>query len=408
MANHPLGKNVLVIGACGGVGRAFIHTLLKDRGRLGKLVLVDKQEPWADDRSLSFRELKGEFLKTTIDVDKGREDYLGLLKTHGVDIVIDLSVNETRAMLAATDRAGVSYINTGVANRPGENFSEVVLDLVHRRTAFWKAPHILCSGMNPGVVNMWVRRAIAASGVPKNIVHFEYDTGEPVDGGAPVIAWSRETLLDEIVNDPAGYVEGRNKIKLVPPNPLKNRRSMEEVLRPIMNLPAYPRGFLLLHEENITLGQEYDVPSRFLFSLKTETMDYLEEVYDGKKEIPLDTLALGDNGKVRLKGEATVGVCLEYEKTREYFFNTTPQGNVPGVSGSCRQVAAGLDAALWTMIGDPLEKCVYFVEDLLGTTCERLMINNLPMQHVVVDHRGTEGTEKFFAFREAPKGEKSL
>jgi hypothetical protein len=101
-------------------------------------------------------------------------------------------------------------------------------------------------------------------------------------------------------------------------------------------------------------------------------------------------------------------VCLEYENTREYFFNTTPQGEVPGVSGSCRQVAAGLHAAFRTVLEDPLEKRVYFVEDLLGTTCERLMLNNLPVQHVVVHHRGTEGTEKFFAFREVPKGEKSL
>jgi len=376
-------KNILIIGACGGVGRAFHLMLHNQRGRLGKLLLVDKQEPWVDNGSLSCRELNGEVLNAIIDVDNGREDYLRLLKTHGIDIVIDLSVNETRAMLAATDRAGVSYINTGVANRPGENFSEVVLDLVHRKTDSWSAPHILCSGMNPGVVNMWVRRAIETSGVPKNIVHFEYDTGEPVDGGVPVIAWSRETLLDEIVNDPAGYVEGRNKISLVPPNPLKNRLSMEEVLRPIMILHGYPRGFLLLHEENITLGQEYNVPSRFLFSLKTETMDYLEEVFDIKKEVPLDTLALGDNRKVRLTGEATVGVCLEYENTQEYFFNTTPQGNVPGVSGSCRQVAVGLHAAVWTMIEDPLEKRVYFVEDLLGTTCERLMLSKLPMHHVI-------------------------
>lgn len=377
-------RNVLVIGACGGVGRAFLRTLLGERGRLGKLVLVDKKEPWADDGSVSFRELNGEFIQASVDVDKGREDYLRLLRTYRIDIVIDLSINETRAMLAASDRAGVSYINTGVANRAGENFSEVVLDLMHRKTASWNAAHVLCSGMNPGVVNMWVRKAIATSGVPKNIVHFEYDTGEPVDGGMPIIAWSRETLLDEIVNDPAGYVVGRNKIRFVPPNPLKNRISMEEVLRPIMNLRVYPRGFLLLHEENITLGEKYDVPSRFLFSLKTETMDYLEKVYDRKKEIPLDTLALGDNGEIPLKGEATVGVCLEYEKTREYFFNTTPQGNVPGVSGSCRQVAAGLHAAFRTVVEDPLGKRVYFVEDLLGTICERLMLNNLPMQHVVI------------------------
>ena len=384
MVNHPFGKNILVIGACGGVGRAFLRTLHKDRGRLGKIVLVDREEPRVGEERASSRELNGEFLKTSIDVDKGRDEYLRLLKTHGIDMVIDLSVNETRAMLAATDGAGVSYINTGVANRAGENFSEVVLDLVRRKTDSWNAPHILCSGMNPGVVNLWVRRAIAAAGVPKAIVHFEYDTGEPLNGGLPIIAWSRETLLDEIVNDPAGYVEGRDKIRFIPPNPLKNRVSMEGVLRPIMNLPAYPRGFLLLHEENITLGQEYDVPSRFLFSLKTETMDTLEKVYDEQEKVPIDTLMLGDNRKIRLKGEATVGVCMEYENRREYFFNTTAQGDIPGVSGSCLQVAAGLHAALWTMIEEPLEKRIYFVEDLLGTTCERLMLDTLPMQHVII------------------------
>ena len=79
-----------------------------------------------------------------------------------------------------------------------------------------------------------------------------------------------------------------------------------------------------------------------------------------------------------------MGVCLEYENTREYFFNTTAQGSVPGVSGSCRQVAAGLHAALWTVIEDPLAKRVNFVEDLLGKACERLMMENLPMQRVLI------------------------
>jgi hypothetical protein len=384
MEKGPFRKNILIIGACGGVGRAFLRSLVTGRGRLGRLVLVDRQDPHVDERDLLPVEPHSEFLKVTIDVDKRRDDYLGLLKTRGIDVIIDLSVNETRAMLAATDRAGASYINAGVANRRGEKFSEVVLDLVDRKTGSWSAPHILCSGMNPGVVNMWVGRAIEASGVPKSIVHFEYDTAEPVNGGVPVIAWSKETFLDEIVNDPAGYVEGRNKIRLLGPNPLKNRVGMEEVLHPIMKLSCYPRGFLLLHEENITLGQKYNVPSRFLFSLKTETMDYLEEIYDRKEAVPPEALALGDNRRVLLKGEATVGVCLEYENRREYFFNTTAQGSVPGVSGSCTQVAAGLHAALWTVIDEPLEKRVYFVEDLLGTACERLMMANLPVQQVII------------------------
>ncbi len=60
-----------------------------------------------------------------------------------------------------------------------------------------------------------------------------------------------------------------------------------------------------------------------------------------------------------------------------------------GVTGSCLQVAAGLHAAFRTVVEDPLEKRVYFVEDLLGTTCERLMMANLPMQHVVVSKKQT-------------------
>ena len=55
------------------------------------------------------------------------------------------------------------------------------------------------------------------------------------------------------------------------------------------------------------------------------------------------------------------------------------------MSGSCWQVAAGLHSALSTLTEDSLEKRVYFVEDLLGTTCERLMIDNLPMQELKVE-----------------------
>jgi len=76
-------KNILLIGACGGVGRAFLRMLLRERERWGEIVLVDKQDPWADDRVFPFRKLKGEFLKATIDVAEGGEDYLRLLKPTG-------------------------------------------------------------------------------------------------------------------------------------------------------------------------------------------------------------------------------------------------------------------------------------------------------------------------------------
>jgi hypothetical protein len=57
-----------------------------------------------------------------------------------------------------------------------------------------------------------------------------------------------------------------------------------------------------------------------------------------------------------------VGCVLEYENIRSTF-QYTVQGLSPG-EGSSRQVAAGLHAALWTVIEERLEN-VYFVEDLL-------------------------------------------
>ena len=38
--------------------------------------------------------------------------YQDLLRQYGIDVVLDLSVHETRAILEATDSLGISYVNT--------------------------------------------------------------------------------------------------------------------------------------------------------------------------------------------------------------------------------------------------------------------------------------------------------
>ena len=93
----------------------------------------------------------------------------------------------------------------------------MAFDLYRRRRSPWHAPHILCTGMNPGIVNMWVREGIERYGRPSSITHFEYDTAEPEDGWLPVISWSRANFLDEILNDPAGrYGRKRSGKTLLP------------------------------------------------------------------------------------------------------------------------------------------------------------------------------------------------
>jgi saccharopine dehydrogenase-like NADP-dependent oxidoreductase len=381
-------RNVLIIGASGGVARAFLRRIAAERRSLGKLVLIDRDDVLLTDPYLRQDVLDYEFVKADIDERNDRVLYETLLHRHGIEVVIDLSINETRSILQVTDENGVSYINTGIANRKGESFFEVVRDVIDKQTLdSWRVPHILCAGMNPGIVNMWVRRGIERFGLPKGVIHFEYDQAQPREGWLPLITWSKETFVDEINNDPAGYMEGKGKVKYFYPNPIKNRLPMREVLHPVMALQEYPKGFLLLHEENITIAQKYGVPSRFLFAIHPRTMDHLEALYDEQGMVSVEMVALGDNRGVPLKGTVTIGVLLEYGDRKVYFFNTTHHDSLPWLSGSCWQVAAGLHAALFTLLDDSLRNGVYFVEDLFGTLCERLIAENLAVRELVVEKK---------------------
>ncbi len=376
--------NILIIGASGGVAGAFLKKVVPQRNELNRLVLVDRTDHLLANGFIPHLALGYEFVNTRVDVEKERSAYLDLLHTSDAHVVIDLSVNESRRMLDVTDRAGASYINAGIMNGRDEKFREVVLDLYRRKDSGWHAPHILCAGMNPGIVNLWVRQEIERSGLPRRVVHFEYDTGQPVHGWMPISTWSLETLLDEIVNDPAGYMEGRDKPIELYPNPIKNRVDMKDILSPILDLDEYPLGFLLLHEENITIAQRYDVPSQFRFAIHTKTMEYLEQLFDREGTIPKELMKLGDNLVIPLKGSVLVGVLLDYSDHRKYVFNMTSHDGFPGSSGSCWQVAAGLHAALFTLLRDHLDRRIYFPEDLFGTSFDGLAERNLPVQRAVI------------------------
>jgi hypothetical protein len=377
--------NILIIGASGGVARAFLKRIGRDRQSIGRLLLADRHEGLLRDAFIPHKALNYEFIKTNVDARNDLETYRTLLRKYSIHLVIDLSVNETRPMLEATDALGISYMNTGIANRPGEGFAEVVLDVLRTKDYGWHAPHMLCAGMNPGIVNAWVRQGIERFGVPRGIIHFEYDTGQPLKEWLPLITWSKETFLDEIVNDPAGFMEGKDRLKSLYPNPLKHRVEMKEILSAVVPLEQYPSGFLLLHEENITIAQRYDIPSRFLFAIDSRTMDYLETMYDKNGSVPLEAIWLGDNRETALKGSATVGVRLEYNDRQVYFLNRTQHEQIPGSSGSCWQVAAGLQAALQTLLQESLSDGIYFMEDLYGTLWEKRVAENLPKEELILE-----------------------
>jgi hypothetical protein len=173
---------------------------------------------------------------------------------------------------------------------------------------------------------------------------------------------------------------GRDRLCRLYPNPLKNRVAMDDILAPILPLARYPRGFLLLHEENITLAQKHDLFSRFVFANDMRTMDEMENSYD-RGDLTVDSLFLGDNRELDICGTALIGIRLEYDDRWVYRYNRTDHCAMPGSSGSCRQVAAGLRAALLTLAAegprDRLDAGLFFCEDLGGTSFPRRVAETL-------------------------------
>ena len=167
----PKKCNLMILGASGGVANAVLHYMRNYRGLFGKLVLVDKNRKVLNDKFLDHPFLDYTFVHRKIDLPAEKAAYLALLKKHAITVVLDLTDMDSIEILEASDEAGVSYVNTAM-NDEEKTVKELVYDVYSRKRSFSGAPHVLCSGMNPGNVNMWVRHGIATFGRPKQIVHF--------------------------------------------------------------------------------------------------------------------------------------------------------------------------------------------------------------------------------------------
>lgn len=265
--------NLLVLGASGHVAQAFLRRLGGRSGQFGRLVLLDRSEHVLKDRFLEHGRLRYQFVRHRMRWPDDEPYYRELLRRHEIDVVLDLTDMDSLPILAATDAAGVSYVNTAL-NDASRRVPEMVAAVHPTREDPRGAPHILSSGMNPGAVNIWVWHGVRRYGVSLEIVHFEYDTSMAVSGWRPLISWSRREFLTETAWEPTGLVVD-GELKMFRTNALAHREDMGPVMAPVVPLPSYPRGFLVLHEENLKLGQALGVSSRYLYAIHPRTMSYM-------------------------------------------------------------------------------------------------------------------------------------
>jgi len=379
---------LLVIGASGGVANALLHHLVSYRNLFGKLVLLDKNKKVLTDPYIDHVALNYSFIEHELKIPQDEKEYHKIIKGNKIDIVLDITDADSIPLIESTNRVGVSYINTAmnddVKNKETTMVSELIDHIFKNRDKIKNAPHILCTGMNPGNVNMWVRYGIEKHGIPKEIVHFEYDTSNVSRKWQPMMTWSINEFLMESTTDPTGVMLGRDKLRKLLPNSLENRVNLKNIIKPIMtNLNEYPEGCITLHEENCTISHKYDIPSKFIYAINQQTLKDLIGLYENKKTIRKSDIVIGDNTSHVLDGADNIGVLLIYSDKKVYYFNSASNMAAIGTNGTYTQVIIGIFSALFTLMFDKLKPATYFVEDLYDTHYKHFMFDNMRVEEFV-------------------------
>lgn len=373
----------MILGASGHVAQAFLLRLQDRRSDIGRLVLLDRSTSVLANSYFSHTKLNYEFIECSLRLPEDTAFYHNLLAARLIDIVLDLTDLDTLPILEATDAAGVSYINTAL-NDSTQGVARVLAAVQPKREQPRGAAHIISSGMNPSVVNIWVWDAYKNYAAPEEIIHFEYDTSVPVAGWRPMVTWSRREFLTESVWERTGLVIN-GELRHLPGNSLEHREDLRPVMEHVLELSSYPRGLLVLHEENVNLGQKLGASSKYIYAIHPRTMDYLEKLWRGRGRVEIGDLEVGDNTSVPLKGADTIGVCLGYRDRKVYYVHSLDNSEVIGTNATCAQVAVGVEAALETLLSEALQPRVYFASDLYETVYRELVLRKLRVEHFFLE-----------------------
>lgn len=388
-------KNLLILGASGAVAHTVLTYLKNHRHLFNKLVLVDKRN-FQDDVFRTLEELDAKFVKLNV-IPKHAKEFTRLLRNHKIDIALDLSDAGTQFTSELIFEYGkTSYICCGFSTPSFAPLGEALNEWIDEQNKKSKPrlPHIFFTGMNPGAVNVWAAIGIEKFGVPNEIIEFEYDTSAFLRAHKEkMVTWCIQEFIVEVVTDPAEVILGDHKIKSFFPNGLYHTEELEPLFSPILKLPKYPRGAITTHEECVTLGNKFNIPAKFLYTVDPTTMAYVKKLYDAKGCVEEEDLVLGNNVDEPLIGADNIALRLDYDDKAVYYFNSAANNDHKECSGTDFQVAIGVYAALFTMLFSDLKPGIHYPEDLLGTLFPKFLTDNMMIQEFVFEKHGDHLTQ---------------
>lgn len=297
-----------------------------------------------------------------------------LLETN-TKLVIDVSWADTIQMLSCCNELAIPYVNSALENTAvDEDPTLYGFPLTERYDLFEDhKPHftntkaIVCSGMNPGVVQ-WMAYQLQQENpdqVPLACYIVEDDSSIFVDPKCIrprtlYTSWSVECFLDEAILSYPMYV--RNHV----PHYLHEEVYSAEYKVRLGEKQFY--GCLMPHEEVLTLGELRDWEVGFIYRVNDLTtnlirshLDNVDELWEWNQQIIEPSLG-------EVSGEDLVGVLFVYENEEKYIYNVMSCSEIYPeyrTNATYFQVACGVYAAMASLLLDTIPNGVYYVDELL-------------------------------------------
>ncbi|MFC0216607.1 S-adenosylmethionine decarboxylase related protein [Paenibacillus chartarius] len=378
---------ITILGSGGGVAKAVLAILNKSAADVNDPIhskikhaiihLIDiKQKKLAYYRKYCPN-LAGKLVLHEFDLMRGNL-FMHHLRRTRTRLVIDVSWADTNKMLRCCNRLGVRYVNSALENtRVDEDEDLEGFTLIERyerfepvRKACTNTTAIVCSGMNPGVVQWMALTLMKArpNKKPIGLYIVEHDNTFYANKAKArkdtlYTTWSVECFLDEAILSYPMLV--RNKTPLF----LYDDVYAKEYKVTLGNKRFY--GCLMPHEESITLGKMLGVEVGFLYKINDHTtklirdnLSDVDDLWDWRQKVL-------DPADAALTGRDLVGVLLVYDDIETYMYNAMSNKTTYAkykTNATYLQVACGIYGAVSSILLDRLPKGVFYVDSLLKKT----------------------------------------
>lgn len=382
---------IAILGSGGGVANALLSIFqhaaldpcdpLHDRIKTSVLHLIDIKQQQKSDLAKRFPHLAAQFHLHQLNL-RDINLFRRYLKKHRPALVIDVSWADTLDMLACCNELSVPYVNTALENTMIDDLEDEYegFPLIERyrlfeqkKAAFQNTTAIVCSGMNPGVVNWMALEVIKQHPTekPLGLYIVEEDTSFFAD---PSLAspdtlyttWSPECFLDEAIHSYPMLVQGNT--------PLFLYNEVYELEFKVRLGSKQFFGRLMPHEESLSLADHCQLETGFLYKVNPHTTSLIKNNLHQTDILWEKELKVLDPTASKLSGADLVGVLLVYPDKERFMYHILDNQTAfaeYGVNATYLQVASGVYGAAASLLCDAIPRGIYYVEDLVTRTNSR-------------------------------------